>query len=117
MAPFFVGWRTSDATSAPRPLLWESSLIASNPTESMTSGPPVANAAELGVVRAGEKAIVAGVSGSQSQAKHLADMGFVTGVRLEMVRTGAPCIVRLNGTCVGLGGAHQRAILVLRAGP
>jgi Fe2+ transport system protein FeoA len=50
---------------------------------------------------------------SQNEAKRLADMGFVTGVRVEMVRIGEPCIVRLNGTLVGLGVAHQRVIRVV----
>lgn len=64
-------------------------------------------------VGAGEKVIVAGVAVSQNEAKRLADMGFVTGVRVEMVRTGEPCIVRLNGTLVGLGVANQRVIRVV----
>lgn len=64
-------------------------------------------------VAAGEKVIVAGVAASQNEAKRLSDMGFVTGVRVEMVRTGEPCIVRLNGTLVGLGMANQRVIRVV----
>jgi len=57
-------------------------------------------------------AIVAGVGTSQAAAKRLADMGFVRGARIQMVRPGTPCIVRLDGTFVGLGRGHQECILV-----
>lgn len=61
---------------------------------------------------AGESATVFGIVGNQLAAKRLADMGFVRGSRLEMVRPGAPCIVRIDGTCVGLGAAHQASIML-----
>ena len=61
-------------------------------------------------LRAGEHGTVDGVDGSQLSSKRLADLGFVRGAEITMVRPGSPCIVRLGGCCVGLGSDHQLAI-------
>ncbi len=61
-------------------------------------------------LNAGESGTVFGITGTQLASKRLADMGFVRGARLEMVRPGRPCIVRIDGACVGLGAAHQASI-------
>ena len=53
-------------------------------------------------------------SDGQRLAKRLADMGFVRGALVEMIRTGKPCLVRIGSTCVGLGADHQRSIGVQR---
>lgn len=58
----------------------------------------------------GEIGIVGAVVAGWSSAKRLADMGFVPGAELEMVKPGNPCIVRLDETCVGLGTGHQQSI-------
>ena len=58
--------------------------------------------------------MVVGIRADAASAKRLADIGFVPGTRVEMVRRGSPCIVRVNGTGVGLGAAHQRSILLNR---
>ena len=60
----------------------------------------------------GKHGAVVGVSATNSSAKRLADMGFVSGARIEMIRTGNPCLVRIGGTCVGLGSANQDCILI-----
>lgn len=39
-------------------------------------------------------------------------MGFVRGASVEMIRPGKPCIVKINGICVGLGKQHQESILL-----
>ena len=66
-------------------------------------------------LRVGESGVVDSVSGLRSCAKRLADIGFVPGAMIEMLRSGDPCIVRLHvdGTCVGLGGGHQESINLL----
>jgi len=64
---------------------------------------------------AGDIAIVVGIVAEETSAKRLADLGFVPGVRVEMVRRGSPCIVRLDGTRIGLGSALQRAIWTVSA--
>jgi ferrous iron transport protein A len=69
----------------------------------------------LAEIRAGEAAIIVGIDAGELSAKRLADLGFVPGVRIEMVRRGAPCIVRIDGTRIGLGKQLQRAILMVPA--
>lgn len=61
-------------------------------------------------LRAGDCGIVEGLEGPQVSSKRLADLGFIPGVEITMVRPGAPCIVRIGGRCVGLGRDHQCAI-------
>ena len=61
-------------------------------------------------LEAGEDATVASIVGMSLSAKRLADMGFVRGAHVTMVRPGAPCLVRIGGRCVGLGMAHQMSI-------
>ena len=63
-------------------------------------------------LRAGETSTIVGVSAAQMSAKRLADMGFVSGARIEMIRPGNPCLVRIGGTSVGLGTANQGCILI-----
>jgi Fe2+ transport system protein FeoA len=66
----------------------------------------------LPVLEAGEVGTIAGVSATQIAAKRLADMGFVRGARVEMLRPGTPCLVRIGSACVGLGAAHQDSVLL-----
>jgi Fe2+ transport system protein FeoA len=66
----------------------------------------------LPTMRSGDSGTVIAVNEVGPGAKRLADMGFVRGARIEMVRSGAPCLVRIDGLCVGLGTGHQRKILV-----
>jgi len=68
----------------------------------------------LSGMKAGEAAAIVSISTSQASAKRLADMGFVRGVVVEMIRLGRPCMVRIGTTCVGLGLDHQRSVLVHR---
>lgn len=63
-------------------------------------------------LRAGEYAVVDGIRAGERAAKRLADLGFIRGAQLEMLCAGAPCIVRVEGTCVGLGRPYQQSILV-----
>ncbi len=66
--------------------------------------------ATLPGLRAGDHGIIEALSGTRRASKRLADMGFVRGARIMMVRPGTPCIVRLGERCVGLGIDHQEAI-------
>ena len=61
-------------------------------------------------LKAGDLATVAAISSTLATAKRLADLGFVPGAEVTMVRPGAPCIVRIDGRCFGLGVAHQESI-------
>lgn len=49
-------------------------------------------------LRPGEIADVAQVVGSPEQVRRLEELGFRDGVRLEIVRGGSPCIVRIGET-------------------
>jgi len=65
-------------------------------------------------LRAGESAMIDLVQSSQITTKRLSDMGFVRGTRVTMIRPGKPCIVKIDGTCVGLGKQHQESILLVQ---
>ena len=69
----------------------------------------------LSGLKTGEAAAIVSIATTQAAAKRLADMGFVRGVLVEMIRPGRPCLVRIGRTCVGLGLDHQRSIVVRRA--
>ncbi len=62
----------------------------------------------------GDVARIAGVEAAQAAAKRMSDMGFVRGAVVEMLRPGAPCLLRIGGTYVGLGFENQRSVLVDR---
>lgn len=63
-------------------------------------------------LRSGDSGTVLAVRDGGAGSKRLADMGFVRGAQVQMVRPGTPCIVRVDGQCVGLGSAHQDKITV-----
>ena len=67
---------------------------------------------DVPTLKMGEVGIVERITADNGSAKRLAEMGFVRGARLEMIRPGAPCIVRINQSCVGLGRGHQTSILL-----
>lgn len=75
-----------------------------------------AAACALPSLAAGQVGIIDRINTLQRAAKRLADMGFVRGVTLEMIRPGTPCIVRVGSVCVGLGAAHQTAIQLMANG-
>ncbi len=60
----------------------------------------------------GASGLVIGVVGTSGFGKRLADMGFVPGARLELLRRGSPCVVRVGSTFVGLGREHQQEVVV-----
>lgn len=61
-------------------------------------------------LKTGDVGVVQRIASHEARSKRLADMGFVRGARLEVVRTGHPCIVQLDGARVGLGRSHQASI-------
>lgn len=58
----------------------------------------------------GDITTIESIAAGHGAAKRLADMGFVRGARVEMVRPGTPCIVRIGGVCVGLGRGFQNSV-------
>ena len=69
----------------------------------------------LPILKAGEYGTIESINGTHAAAKRLADMGFIRGALVTMIRPGEPCIVRIGGRCVGLGDAHQNSILLATA--
>ncbi len=63
-------------------------------------------------LKAGRSSTIVGIAAEHLSAKRLADMGFIAGARVKMVRGGNPCIVGIGGTFVGLGAANQSCVLV-----
>lgn len=68
----------------------------------------------LDTLRRGDVATIARISAELATAKRLADMGFVRGASLTVLRRGRPCLVRVGRTCVGLGLELQRCVLIDR---
>lgn len=62
---------------------------------------------------AGDRGTIDRIARLSGSAKQLADMGFVRGARIEMIRPGRPCIVQIDGTRVGLGRLFQDNILLV----
>jgi len=75
------------------------------------------NELELLSLVAGDVGTIASVRRLGPGTKRLADLGFVRGARLEMVRPGEPCIVRIEGTQVAISGGYQASIELVSAPP
>jgi len=66
----------------------------------------------LSSLNSGESATVAGIDGNTPAAKRLADLGFIPGAVVRMLRSGAPCIVCVDQTRLGLGKSLQCSIML-----
>jgi len=73
---------------------------------------PNSGAESLEFLKRGQTATVAYIAAAESTAKRLADIGFVRGAAVTVLRPGRPCLVRIGPTCVGLGLALQRCVVV-----
>ncbi len=69
---------------------------------------------QLATLSRGENATVIEITAGEATAKRLADLGFVRGGHVEMIRTGRPCLVRIGTACIGLGLEIQQVILLQR---
>lgn len=67
----------------------------------------------LSSLQRGQLGTIVAIHESGTASKRLADMGFVRGAKVEMVRPGRPCLVRVGGLCVGLGTMHQESITLV----
>jgi ferrous iron transport protein A len=52
----------------------------------------------LAVLRRGQIAEVGQLVGAPEQVRRFEELGLRTGARLEMIRNGAPCIIRVEGS-------------------
>lgn len=67
----------------------------------------------LSVMRPGESGTIAAIERDEAGSKRLADFGFVAGTAITMVRSGAPCIVRVGRSRVAVGAGFQDLIGVV----
>lgn len=66
----------------------------------------------LSSMRRGEIASVRQVVGSSEQVQRLEELGLRSGVRLEMVSGGSPCIVRIGASKLCLRGGESLCVMV-----
>jgi ferrous iron transport protein A len=66
----------------------------------------------LNRMNSGQRAVLSEVVGRVDQVQRLKELGFRSGVDLEMVRSGSPCIVRLQGHTMCIRGNELLNVLV-----
>lgn len=66
----------------------------------------------LSLLSSGQVAEVLAVAGQADHARRLNELGFRAGVRVEMVRQGQPCIVRVENSRLCFRGSDMSDILV-----
>jgi ferrous iron transport protein A len=66
----------------------------------------------LELLRPGEWADVADVSGEPNWVCRLAELGLRSGSRLRLLRAGWPCLLQINGSRLSLRGDAAARILV-----
>jgi ferrous iron transport protein A len=66
----------------------------------------------LNRMNSGQRAVLSEVVGRSDQVQRLKELGFRSGVDLEMVRSGSPCIVRLQGHTMCIRGNDLLNVLV-----
>ena len=74
------------------------------------------NTLTMDLLRRGEQAGVVRVDLANPSAKRLADLGFVPGAIVQMLRPGRPCIVRLSNSRLGLSDCLQKSVMLRRSG-
>jgi ferrous iron transport protein A len=66
----------------------------------------------LSALLAGNRGRIHSVVGSSELIRHLAELGLKSGTQLEMVRPGATCILRINGTKLCIRGDELLRVMV-----
>ncbi len=66
----------------------------------------------LTLLRSGQVGEIYQLFGAPDQVRRLEELGMRAGARLEMVRCGAPCIVRINGSKFCFRNDDSLSILV-----
>lgn len=64
------------------------------------------------LLHSGQIAEVGQLVGPPEQVRRLEELGLRTGVRLEMVRSGSPCIVRIDGSTLCFRDDETLRVLV-----
>lgn len=66
----------------------------------------------LEILQPGENAEVADLSGDPGWVSRMAELGLQVGSRLQMLRSGSPCLLRVGNTRLSLRGDWAMRILV-----
>jgi Fe2+ transport system protein FeoA len=72
----------------------------------------VITAVKLQDLKAGDKASVLSLCGSECEIARLSAMGLRGGARLQLLQEGSPCILQVDETRLCLRAANQLQILV-----
>lgn len=68
----------------------------------------------LGLLAAGQSAVVESVMGASDAAHRLREIGLRDGATVQMIRPGNPCLIRLDGLKLGLRSDALASVLVRR---
>jgi len=66
----------------------------------------------LSQLRPGESALVGQLVGHTGTVHRLEEMGLRTGVRVQMIQSGSPCIIRLDGNKLCFRATEVLGVLV-----
>jgi len=66
----------------------------------------------LTALRNGQIADIHELAGAPERIRRLGELGLLRGVRLEMVQSGSPCIVRINGTKLCFRDGELASVMV-----
>jgi ferrous iron transport protein A len=66
----------------------------------------------LSALLAGTRGQIHSITGGHELVRHLAELGLRAGTQLEMVRPGATCILRVNGTKLCVRGDQLLRVMV-----
>jgi ferrous iron transport protein A len=73
---------------------------------------PIAPVMILGLLSAGQTAVVDSVVGFSDEVHRLREIGLRDGATVQMIRPGNPCLVRLGGQKLGLRSDALASVLV-----
>lgn len=71
----------------------------------------------LGCLTAGAAGEIAEIVGRSDHVHRLREMGLAAGVRVEVVQSGSPCIIRVNGHRLCFRDCETMGVLVRTAEP
>lgn len=78
----------------------------------MTAVMPANDLILLGLLSAGQTAVVETVMGGSDDAHRLREIGLRDGAKVQMIQPGNPCLVRLGGQKLGLRSDALSTVLV-----
>ena len=68
------------------------------------------NSVTLRSMRAGDVGLVTALHSCGAAARRLAEFGLIRGTMVEVIRSGSPCIVRIDHTRLSMGASLQEGV-------